>query len=473
MEVELISKEIIKPSSSTPPHLRTMRLSLLDQGGGLGHVPIILYYTKRDANFNINEKVINQLKDSLSKTLALFYPLAGRVKDRFSIDCDDEGVLFSTTRVNCDLANLITTQPPDLQSFPALVPYYVFVDPRDKVVQVAIQLNIFTCGGVVISGCFMHKIMDGATIGAFLKSWASNSIASLGLSSSPPPEEEEEEEEEEKLVYPGASMIPSKQTLPADHSNWPERMLLREGDGIVQRFLFKSEAISTLKAKATSERVPNPTRVEAISGFIWKHAMAASKAVWGMQQPSMLSHQMDLRRKIFEPSLSKYSIGNFTWKVVAHYCPFAEKVEEEEEEKITSLDGLVGLLRAAIEKTRDDILPKLLQGDDGGYDLFSKFVQELRETCQSNKNLNPYTFSSWCKIGFNEVDFGWGKPTWVSPAGAGRVNSIYKNTVVLIEAGLDDRIEAWLTLDEREMAVLEHDQEFLEFAYVNPAVILP
>ncbi|XP_028052025.1 vinorine synthase-like [Camellia sinensis] len=436
MEVELISKEIIKPSSSTPPHLRTMRLSLLDQGGGLGHVPIILYYTKRDANFNINEKVINQLKDSLSKTLALFYPLAGRVKDRFSIDCDDEGVLFSTTRVNCDLANLITTQPPDLQSFPALVPYYVFVDPRDKVVQVAIQLNIFTCGGVVISGCFMHKIMDGATIGAFLKSWASNSIAT-------------------------------------DHSNWPERMLLREGDGIVQRFLFKSEAISTLKAKATSERVPNPTRVEAISGFIWKHAMAASKAVWGMQQPSMLSHQMDLRRKIFEPSLSKYSIGNFTWKVVAHYYPFAEKVEEEEEEKITSLDGLVGLLRAAIEKTRDDILPKLLQGDDGGYDLFSKFVQELRETCQSNKNLNPYTFSSWCKIGFNEVDFGWGKPTWVSPAGAGRVNSIYKNTVVLIEAGLDDRIEAWLTLDEREMAVLEHDQEFLEFAYVNPAVILP
>ncbi|XP_028064129.1 BAHD acyltransferase BIA1-like [Camellia sinensis] len=267
-------------------------------------------------------------------------------------------------------------------------------------------------------------------------------------------------------------MIPSKQTLPADHSNWPERMLLREGDGTVQRFLFKSEAISTLKAKATSERVPNPTRVEAISGFIWKHAMAASKAVWGMQQPSMLSHQMDLRRKIFEPSLSKYSIGNFTWKVVAHYYPFAEKVEEEEE-KITSLDGLVGLLRAAIEKTRDDILPKLLQGDDGGYDVFSKFVQDLRETCQSNKNLNPYTFSSWCKIGFNEVDFGWGKPTWISPAGTGRVNSIYKNTVVLIEAGLDDRIEAWLTLDEREMAVLEHDEEFLEFAYVNPAVILP
>ncbi|XP_028052023.1 salutaridinol 7-O-acetyltransferase-like [Camellia sinensis] len=221
MEVELISKEIIKPSSSTPPHLRNMKLSLFDQGGGLSHVPIILYYTKRDANFNINEKVINQLKDSLSKTLALFYPLAGRVKDRFSIDCNDEGVLFSTTRVNCDMANLITTQPPDLQSFSALVPYYVFVDPRDKVVQVAIQLNIFTCGGVVISGCFMHKIMDGATIGAFLKSWASNSIARLGLSSSPPPEEEKEEK---KLVYPGVSMITSKQTLPADHSNWPERM---------------------------------------------------------------------------------------------------------------------------------------------------------------------------------------------------------------------------------------------------------
>ncbi|XP_028064116.1 salutaridinol 7-O-acetyltransferase-like [Camellia sinensis] len=116
MEVELISKEIIKPSSSTPPHLRTLRLSLLDQNAGLCHTPVILYYPKRDANFNVNEKLINQLKDSLSETLALFYLLLGRVKDRLTIGCNDEGILFSTARVNCDMAELLTAQSPNLQS---------------------------------------------------------------------------------------------------------------------------------------------------------------------------------------------------------------------------------------------------------------------------------------------------------------------------------------------------------------------
>ncbi|XP_028064162.1 salutaridinol 7-O-acetyltransferase-like [Camellia sinensis] len=280
MEVKLISKEIIKPSSSTPPHLQTLRLCVLDQNGGLAHVPIILYYPKRHANFNINEKLINQLKDSLSETLTLFYPLAGRVKDDgLSIDCNDEGILFSTTRVNCDMAELLTAQPPDLLSLPRLLPYYVFVDPRDKVVQVAIQLNIFACGGFVISGLFMHKIIDGATLGTFLKCWASNSIARSGISRSShsltpttSASSSTVATSEAILMYPGASIFSSKQPLPDSLSTFSERMLLREGKGIMQRFVFDSEAISTLKAKATSGRVPNPTRVEVISAFIWKHA---------------------------------------------------------------------------------------------------------------------------------------------------------------------------------------------------------
>ncbi|CAL5376605.1 unnamed protein product [Camellia sinensis] len=242
-------------------------------------------------------------------------------------------------------------------------------------------------------------------------------------------------------------------------------MLLREGKGIMQRFVFDSEAISTLKAKATSGRVPNPTRVEVTSAFIWKHAMAASRVVWGMQQPSILNQQMDLKRRILVTSSSKYSVGNLLWKVVAHCDAVAE------DEEIMSLNGLVGLLRDAIEKTRDNILPKLQRGDEGGDEILSNFVQELREVCESKKNLNPYMFSSWCKLGFNEVDFGWGNPTWISSVGA-RVDSIHKNNICLIEVGLDDKIEAWLILDEREMAVLERDQEFLQFASMNPPIIL-
>ncbi|GMP36431.1 hypothetical protein CsSME_00008567 [Camellia sinensis var. sinensis] len=216
----------------------------------------------------------------------------------------------------------------------------------------------------------------------------------------------------------------------ASPSTSAERMLLREGKGIIERFVLDSEALWTLKAKAISGRVPNPTRVQVISAFIWKHAMAASRVVWGMKQPFILSQQMYLRQRTLVTSSSKYSVGNLLWKVVAH----CDAVVEDEE--IMSLNGLVGLLRDTIERTRDDILPKLQQGDEGGYELF------IKEICESNKNLNPYMFSSWCKLGFNEVDFGWGNPAWISSVGA-RVDSIHQNIIFLIEVGLDDKIEDW------------------------------
>ncbi|KAE8123970.1 hypothetical protein FH972_018883 [Carpinus fangiana] len=43
MNVEIISKEIIKPSSPTPHHLRTHKLSFLDQFPPTTYIPIILF----------------------------------------------------------------------------------------------------------------------------------------------------------------------------------------------------------------------------------------------------------------------------------------------------------------------------------------------------------------------------------------------------------------------------------------------
>lgn len=81
-----------------------------------------------------------------------------------------------------------------------------------------------------------------------------------------------------------------------------------------------------------------------------------------------------------------------------------------------------------------------------------------------------YGFTSWRNMGLNEVDFGWGKPSWVSLAGP--ENSVLKNVVVLKEAILGDGIEAWIMLDEDEMNILENDQQFLAFASHNPTIHL-
>ncbi|GMH30116.1 hypothetical protein Nepgr_031959 [Nepenthes gracilis] len=86
------------------------------------------------------------------------------------------------------------------------------------------------------------------------------------------------------------------------------------------------------------------------------------------------------------------------------------------------------------------------------------------------KHTIKYWCTSWCKIGLNDVDFGWGKPVWIGVCWSTRT-SMTRNLITLIENSCDG-VEAWIVLSEEEMAVLEHDQEFLAFAAPNPGIFI-
>ncbi|XP_048138624.1 (13S,14R)-1,13-dihydroxy-N-methylcanadine 13-O-acetyltransferase AT1-like [Rhodamnia argentea] len=63
------------------------------------------------------------------------------------------------------------------------------------------------------------------------------------------------------------------------------------------------------------------------------------------------------------------------------------------------------------------------------------------------------------KFHLYEADFGWGKLVWVSSAGL-----VFKNVVVLIESRYGDGIEAWVTMEEKDMGVFERNEELLALA---------
>ena len=63
-----------------------------------------------------------------------------------------------------------------------------------------------------------------------------------------------------------------------------------------------------------------------------------------------------------------------------------------------------------------------------------------------------------------EVDFGWGKPIWV-----GRVSLPFKNVVVFIDTKSGGGIEAWVNLNEEDMAKFESDTNLL--AYVSTTTL--
>jgi 5-bromo-4-chloroindolyl phosphate hydrolysis protein len=108
MEVQLISRKLIKPSVQTPPHLQNLNISFLDQLAPSLNVTNIFYYTN---NHHVNN--IEDLEKSLSEILTLFYPLAGRyIEDNLSVDCNDEGVEFLEAKVDgVDLTQIIQQDP--------------------------------------------------------------------------------------------------------------------------------------------------------------------------------------------------------------------------------------------------------------------------------------------------------------------------------------------------------------------------
>lgn len=92
MKIDVVSKELIRPSSPTPTHLRDFELSFIDERIPHSYTPLILYYKFDGDASNIQRS--EKLKTSLSDALVEFYPLAGRMNSQALLECNDLGVLY-------------------------------------------------------------------------------------------------------------------------------------------------------------------------------------------------------------------------------------------------------------------------------------------------------------------------------------------------------------------------------------------
>ncbi|QCD94260.1 shikimate O-hydroxycinnamoyltransferase [Vigna unguiculata] len=119
MEINITSREAIKPSVPTSAECKTLKLYLLDGFQHNTYFPLILFYSKT-TNLQGFSDVSTQLKKSLSEALTIFYPLAGRRRDYVSIDCNDEGAIFMEASVNTTMELFL--KPPKLELLNQLLP---------------------------------------------------------------------------------------------------------------------------------------------------------------------------------------------------------------------------------------------------------------------------------------------------------------------------------------------------------------
>ncbi|CAO2831497.1 unnamed protein product [Amaranthus hypochondriacus] len=94
MDVHIKCSYIVRPTN--PTYKGVYQLSEWDQIGVITHVPTIYFYKSSEDCVASSKSFIDTLKESLSRVLIYFYPLAGRIRwkggGRLELLCDGKGV---------------------------------------------------------------------------------------------------------------------------------------------------------------------------------------------------------------------------------------------------------------------------------------------------------------------------------------------------------------------------------------------
>ncbi|KAB1223955.1 Vinorine synthase [Morella rubra] len=386
MEVDVLSREIIRPSSPAVLRLKPFKLTLLDQITPTTYGPLVLFYPKSHTNRSKGLQILPaQLKKSLSKTLDHFYPFSGRTQRNLFIDHYDEGVPYYEARVNCRMHDFL--QNPETEALNHFLPCCPFSkEPNpEEAAQVAVQVNIFDCGGIAIGVCMSHKITDGSTMSVFFKSWAAAAAGHCN-----------------KLTLPdfsgssrsSARFPPQDRLLTPIHLSIMESLWFKEAKYKTRRFVMGKKSIATLRAKAKT----------------------------------------------------------------CEYNPMDKEME---------FCGMVEAIKESVEKINSDYL-RNVEGDKGLSAIRGQLYPMAPLVLFSKAEI--FAFTSWLTFGLEDLDFGWGKPIWVGAMGG--VGPAFRELIIFTKSNGVNAIEAWVTLKEKEMAVLEDDPEFLAFAAKNPCILI-
>ncbi|KAI3900350.1 hypothetical protein MKW92_006945 [Papaver armeniacum] len=454
--VQVISKETIKPTNPTPYQLRNYNMSLLDQYSSLVYVPIILFYpAASDANStgSKHRDDLHLLKRSLSETLVHFYPMAGRMKDNMTVDCNDEGIDFFEVRIKGKMCDFMMKSDVHLS---LLLPSEVASMNFVKEAQVIVQVNMFDCGGTAICFCISNKIADACTIITFIRNLAGTTNKARRGSSTAAPTTNQ------KLLpsFDSASLFPPSEQLKTQVS-YPTQDSTSVDKLVSKRFVFDAAKITSAREKLQSlmhdkYKCHRPTRVEVVSALIWKSAVKSAPP----GSISTVTHAMNFRKKM-DPPLQDASFGNLCVVVTAVLPattatttnPATKTVSSTSNEEQVALDELsdfVALLRREIDKVKGDkgCMEKIIQNFIYGHDA------SVGQDSDVEDKVIALFMTSWCKFGFYEADFGWGTPIWVTTVPL--IEPKYKNMVFMNDTKCGQGIEVWVNFLEDDMTKFEH-----------------
>ncbi|OIT35571.1 hypothetical protein A4A49_05533 [Nicotiana attenuata] len=149
-------------------------------------------------------------------------------------------------------------------------------------------------------------------------------------------------------------------------------------------FVFDASTTASLKAKAISDVVPVPTRVEVVSAVIWKCAMAATSGIG--RRSSCLIQNVNMRKR-FVPPMPKHCVGNVVAVSVAS-C--------KGENDCSDLPTLVSCIRKGLL----ELIPKYKDKQERDKAIFAIPYNSMELTRAFRRREVDIYLNSWCGYQF-------------------------------------------------------------------------
>ena len=363
--------ELVPPAGPTPGGV--LPLSSIDKTAAV-RVSVDFIQVFPPSSDRGGDDQVATMRQGFARALVPYYPVAGRIAEPspgdLVVDCTGEGVWFVQATASCSLADVNGLERPLLIPKAELIPRPPPEEKLEDLILMA-QVTKFTCGGFAVGICFSHLVFDGQGAAQFLQ--AAGELA---------------------RGFPAPSVAPvwDRETIP-DPPKLPRGPppSFTAFSFVTQVVEISPESILRIKDEFKAATGETCSTFDAVTAVVFKcRALAVDLPDAAEVRLGFAASTRHLLQGVL-PSVDGY-YGNCVYPV--GITRSSKTIRE------APLPEVVGVMREAKEALKVRFTDWMHGGaKDDHYNVPLDY--------------GTVTVSDWSRVGFNEVDYGFGEPGYV------------------------------------------------------------
>ncbi|KAI9116797.1 hypothetical protein K1719_012163 [Acacia pycnantha] len=379
--------ELITPAKPTPHEVKLLS-DIDDQAGLRAQTPFVHFY--RCEPSMAGKDPVKVIREALAQTLVLYYPFAGRLREgegrKLMVDCNEEGVMFIEADADVTLQQFGADLHPPFACFEELLYSPPGSDGNLHSPMLLIQVTRLKCGGFIFGLRMNHSMSDGPGIAQFI-----NALAEIAKGATEP--------SIQPVWHRERLNARDSPNITCTHHEYDEVVGKPiPSTNIVHRsFFFGPTEISLLRT-LLPKNLTQSTSFDLVTACLWHCRTKALELDPQDDVRLMFLANARMGRDRFNPPLPKGFYGN------AVVFPTAVSMAGELCE--SPLEYGLELVRKAKDVVNGEYF----------HSVADLLVTRGRP---SFTTVRSFIVADFSRLGFKDVDFGWGKAVYAGPALSG------------------------------------------------------